>query len=163
MSTPPLPSEFFDKQIKFISSESFDILIKEKKYILKISFNNEILGFDILEENSIRIKEFSLYHNIEELKKIDKFFGLFDNIEEIFNSLKRLISSKNLELIEEENQIKIKILNTLTNKHFYMNIPIKNKAINKSIDHIIIYIESLNKRVTNLENQVKENKNKNNI
>ena len=41
--------------IKFKSTEIFDFLIDDKKYILKLSYNNEILAFEILEKNELSL------------------------------------------------------------------------------------------------------------
>lgn len=166
MSTPPLPSSdghiLGNIHIKYKSMEIFKFLIEKKKFIFKILFNNDILGFNINEENSTPLKEFALYKNYDELKKIDKFFCLFENIEEIYNSLKRLICSKNLKLIKEEKQMKIKIKNSLTDKYFYINIPIKEIDINKKVDNLFNYITSLNKKIDDLEKELKDSKNQNN-
>ena len=147
--------------IKFKSTEIFDFLIDDKKYILKLSYNNEILAFEILEKNELSLKDFNLYQNYEQLKQIDKYFLLFENIEEIFNSLKRLISDKNLSLIKGENEIKIEIKNSLTNKYFFINIPLKDKNINNKIEILFNCIISLTKKVSDLENQIKDSKNEN--
>ena len=166
MSTPPLPASdghiLGNIHIKYKSMEIFKFLIEKKKFIFKILFNNDILGFNINEENSTPLKEFALYKNYDELKKIDKFFCLFENIEEIYNSLKRLICSKNLKLIKEEKQMKIKIKNSLTDKYFYINIPIKEIDINKKVDNLFNYITSLNKKIDDLEKELKDSKNQNN-
>ena len=165
MSNPQLD---FDQEksnnleIKYKSTEIKDFFIDKQKYILKISYNNDLLVFEILEENSIPLKEYNLYLNYEELKQINKYFINFENIEEIFNSLKKLLSDNNLELIKEEKEMKIKIKNILTNKHFFINIPIKEKNINKKIEVLLNYITTLNEKVNDLENQIKDIKNENN-
>ena len=150
-------------EIKYNSTETFDFLIDKQKYILKLSYNNDILAFDIIEKDSIPLMEFSLYQNYEELKQINKYFINFENLEEIFSSLKRLISDNNLELIKGEKEIIIKIKNILTNNYFLINIPIKEKNINKKIDILLNYITTLNEKVNDLENQIKDIKNENNI
>jgi len=163
METPLKPLEPENKnnmENKFKSTEIFNFLIDEKKFILKLSYNNEILSFEILEENELSLKEFSLYRNYEQLRQIDKYFLLFENIEEIFNSIKRLISDNNLTLVKGENEIKIEIKNTLTNKNFFINIPKKEKNVNNKLEVLFNCIISLNKKVTNLEsenNNLKQN------
>ena len=107
MSTPPLPSSDGhipdNIHIKYKSMDIFKFLIEKKKFILKILFNNDILGFNINEENSTSLKEFVLYKSFDELKKIDKFFCLFENIEEIYNSLKKLKFKFNKRRKENKN------------------------------------------------------------
>jgi len=58
--------------------------------------------------------------------------------------------------------MKIKIKNILTNKHFFISIPIKEKNINKKIEVLLNYITTLNEKVNDLENQIKDIKNENN-
>ena len=49
---------------------------------------NKNLVEKIKEENIFQRKEFNLYQSLEELIKIDKYFRQFDNLEEVFNSIK---------------------------------------------------------------------------
>ena len=166
MSTPPLALEQEyenNKKIIYKSSELFDFLIDDEKIILKLSYNKEMLSFEIIDNNSISLKEFCLSQTFEELKKIDKYFILFDNIEDIYNSIRRLVAEKNLEIIKKDNEIKIKIKNSITNKYFYINIPKIEKNINNKIDCLFNYILSLNKKVNDLENQVKNTNIENNL
>ena len=77
MSTPPLAFEQQmnnNLEIKFKSMEIFYFYIEEKRFLLKLSYNNEILCFNVLEDKLLSLKEYNLYQNYEELKKIDKFF-----------------------------------------------------------------------------------------
>ena len=165
MASPPLPLENLTPKIfyknSFKSTEIFEFTIENKKYILKISYNEEILQFFILEVNIFSPKEYILYSNIDDLKKTDKFFNLFESIEEVFISLKNLKFNNNLTLIKEGQEMKIEIANTITNKKIYINIPIKETDINTKVDNIINYINSLNKKIVNLEIEVKNAKNEN--
>lgn len=165
MASPPLPLENLTPKIfyknSFKSTEIFEFTIENKKYILKISYNEEILQFFILEVNIFSPKEYILYSNIDDLKKTDKFFNLFESIEEVFISLKNLKFNNNLTLIKEGQEMKIEIANTITNKKIYINIPIKETDINTKVDNIINYINSLNKKIVNLEIEVKNSKNDN--
>ena len=99
MTSPP---NALENKIKFSSTETFNIQINEQKYKLKISYNEKIMFFEIDEENVFQRKEFNLYQSLEELIKIDKYFRQFDNLEEVFNSIKILIMNKNLTIIKEE-------------------------------------------------------------
>ena len=157
MSEAPLPSEKEIKSnipFKFKAVETYNFSIKDNKYILKISYNDAHLYFHVLEENSLLQNEFSLCENYEQLKLIDKYFCLFENIEEIFNSLKRIIADKNLTLIKEDKMVKLQIYNSLTNKNFNICLPQKEKDVNNVIN-------ILTKKVTNLENELKFVKNEN--
>ena len=49
----------------------------------------------------------------------------------------------------------------MTNKYFFINIPLKDKNINNKIEILFNCIISLNKKVSDLENQIKNSKNEN--
>ena len=117
--------------------------------------------FEIEEENDFQRKEFNLYQSLEELIKIDKYFRQFDNLNEVFNSIKILILNKNLTIIKEDKLMKIKINNPILNKEFFINIPLKEKDLKSEIDSLIPYVISLNDKINNLEKTIKEIKEKN--
>ena len=112
--------------------------------------------FEIDEENVFQRKEFNLYQSLEELIKIDKYFRQFDNLEEVFNSIKILIMNKNLTIIKEDKLMKIKINNPTLNKEFFINIPLKEKDLKSEIDSLVPYVISLNVKINNLEKTIKE-------
>ena len=100
MTSPP---NALENKINFSSTETFNIQINEQKFKLKISYNEKIMFFEIEEENDFQRKEFNLYQSLEEFIKIDKYFRQFDNLNEVFNSIKILILNKNLTIIKEDN------------------------------------------------------------
>jgi hypothetical protein len=72
----------------------------------------------------------------------------------VFDSLKSLIDKKNLSIIQEEKKMKIKIINPINNREFYINVLSKEKDIKSEINSIITYVTSLNEKVQKLENKV---------
>ena len=165
MSTPPCAIEDFIPKMKynFISSETFEIKSNNNKvYIFKISYNENIINFEIEEKNSFPKSIHSLTKNLSELIKIDKYFVLFENTEEVFNSFKNLFSEKNLNLIEEDNIIKIKILNSITNKYFFIIVPRKIKDLNDDVNYLYKYINILEEKINNLKKETNEIKIENN-
>ena len=153
MTSPP---NALENKIKFSSTETFNIQINEQKYKLKISYNEKIMFFEIDEENVFQRKEFNLYQSLEELIKIDKYFRQFDNLNEVFNSIKILILNKNLTIIKEDKLMKIKINKPTLNKEFFINIPLKEKDLKSEIDSLFPYVLSLNVKINNLEKTIKE-------
>ena len=153
MTSPP---NALENKIKFSSTETFNIQINEQKYKLKISYNEKIMFFEIDEENVFQRKEFNLYQSLEELIKIDKYFRQFDNLNEVFNSIKILIMNKNLTIIKEDKLMKIKINNPTLNKEFCNNISLKEKDLKSEIDSLVPYVISLNVKINNLEKTIKE-------
>ena len=85
---------------------------------------------------------------------------MFENLKDDFDSLKIIITKKNLLIIKEENKMKIKIINPVNNKDFYINVLLKEKDIKSELNSIIPYINTLNEKVKNLENEVNIIKNK---
>ena len=82
------------KEIKFDTKESFEINTNDKNFLLKIAFNEKLMLFDIEQMDLFPKQEFNIYLNLEELGKINKYFLQFDNLKEVFESLKILIKKK---------------------------------------------------------------------
>ena len=137
--------------LKFDVTESFEL---EDNYILKISFNKEIMFYEIEENNTFPKLNYNIFLNLEELNKINRYFYQFETLKEIFESLKKLISYKNISVVKEEKLIKLKIKNPSNDKEFFINIPLKKKDLKSELDSIIHYIGSLNNRITELEKKV---------
>ena len=142
------------KEIKFDASETFEINTDNKIYALKISYNEQLIYFEIKEKNAFVKDEYNLYINLNELGKISKFFNQFETVKEVFDSLKSLIDKKTLSIIQEEKKMKIKIINPINNKEFYINVLSKEKDIKSEINSIVTYVTSLNEKVQKLENKV---------
>ena len=148
------PESIPKKEIKFDASETFEINTDNKIYALKISYNEQLIYFEIKEKNAFAIDEYNLYINLNELGKISKFFNQFEIVKEVFDSLKSLIDKKNLSIIQEEKKMKIKIINPINNKESYINVLSKEKDIKSEINSIVTYVTSLNEKVQKLENKV---------
>ena len=142
------------KEIKFDASETFEINTDNKIYALKISYNEQLIYFEIKEKNAFVKDEYNLYIDLNELGKISRFFNQFETVKEVFDSLKSLIDKKNLSIIQEEKKMKIKIINPINNREFYINVLSKEKDIKSEINSIITYVTSLNEKMQKLENKV---------
>ena len=145
-----------ENKLNFKVSEIFDI----DDIKLTISYNDEIILFKAEEkdENIFPQKEYNLIQSLKDLLNIDRYFRQFDNIKEVFESLKILINNKNISIIKKDNEISLKMKNLNTNKEFFINLKLKQKDIQSELKDIIPYISSLNNKITNLENQIKEMK-----
>ena len=142
------------KEIKFDLSESFEITTDNKIYELKISYNEQLMFFEIKEKNAFLKDEFNLYTNLKELGDISRFFKQFETLKEVFDSLKTLITKKNVSIIQEGKKMKIKIINPINNKEFFINVNSKEKDTKSEINSIIACVNSLTQKVQNLENKV---------
>ena len=84
--------------------------------------------FEINEKNKfLKEDDYNIYLNLEELGKINRFFYQFETLKEVFDCLKELINKKNVVIIKEEKKMKIKIINPINNKEFYINVLLKEK------------------------------------
>ena len=153
-TAPPIINE---NKMNFKVSEIFDI----NDIKLTISYNDDIILFKAEEKeaNVFPKKEFSLIQSLKDLLDIDKYFRQFDNLKEVFDSIKILINNKNISIIKKEKEVSIKMKNLNTNKEFFINLKLKEKDFQTEMKDIIPYISSLNNKITNLENQIKEMKN----
>ena len=155
METPPSPN---DNKINFNASETFNMKVNEKDVKLKLSYNEQFFLFEAEEADAFPKNEFCLLKSLEELTKIDKYFRQFDTLKEVFDSIKQLFQTKNISVIKEDKQMKLKIKNILANKEFFISLPLKEKDIKSEMEHLIPYISSLNNKITNLENQISQMK-----
>ena len=142
------------KEIKFDLSESFEITTDNKIYELKISYNEQLMFFEIKEKNAFLRDEFNLYTNLKELGDINRFFNQFETIKQVFNTIKKLINKKNISIIQEEKKMKIKIINPIDDEEFFINVNSKEKDTKSEINSIIACVNSLTQKVQNLENKV---------
>ena len=92
------------KEIKFDTSETFEINTENKIYALKISNNEELLYFEIKEKNSFVKEEYNLYTNFKELVKINRFFNQFDNLKKVFEFFKKQIIKKMYQLFKKKKR-----------------------------------------------------------
>ena len=144
------------KEIKFDLSESFEITTDNKIYELKISYNEQLMFFEIKEKNAFLRDEFNLYTNLKELGDISRFFNQFETIKQVFNTIKKLINKKNISIIQEEKKMKIKIINPIDDEEFFINVNSKEKDTKSEINSIIACVNSLTQKVQNLENKLNE-------
>ena len=82
----------------YLKIEEFKLEYKQKEYIIslmrKISIS-EKLGFRIKESSLDNKLLYENFYTLEELKIINKYFRIFDNINEIFPIIKEIFEEKN--------------------------------------------------------------------
>ena len=155
MSTAPNVCEMAPKpELKFNIKKTFEIKSNEQNFKLSLSHNEELMLFEIEKENAFPKQEFKLFLSLEQLIKINKYFIQFDSLDEVLTSFQTLFEIKNISIICEEKEMKIKILNPMNKKEFYINVPLKEKSLKNEIDSIIPYIISLNDKIIQLENKL---------
>ena len=159
MSCPPAPGNNDTPiEINYSKEASYIIDSNDKKYNLKISNNESIIFFEIeeVEEiNAIQNQDFNIHLNFEQLCKISNFFLQFDNLNEIFYSIQKIIDTKNAKIEKREKEMVLTLINPLNMKEFNINIPLKEKDIKAEISSLNSYIIQLSEKYENLNKRVK--------
>ena len=119
-----------DEMNTFNNKQEFIITQDNVNIKTIISYNDKLMSFELKEENIFPKKEYHKITSLDELIKIDKIFRLFDSLEEVLDFFKKIINNKNLSIIKDnENEIKLKIYNSLFENYFFINIPLKKPDI----------------------------------
>ena len=154
MEKPSAPTPNFvsnTKDIKF--TNEYQININKINYLIKIGavMESKELVIFIKEENIIEY----YYQNcfpLENLQNKNKFFKLFDKIEEIIDALKDIISKETLNIIKEEGNEELSIIlkvKILGKKEEEINLTLRK--YNEKTD---IIISNLKAKIFDLESEV---------
>ena len=79
----------------------------------------------------------------------------FDNLNEIFYSIQKIIDTKNAKIEKREKEMVLTLINPLNMKEFNINIPLKKKDIKAEISSLNSYIIQLSEKYENLNKRVK--------
>ena len=148
----PLESKIFN--IKSDKNNIFEIIVsKSTKYI-------------ILQAKKLKTDISNIYYSkndIEIIKK-NKFFILFDNLNEIYDEIINLMNKNNPNLIEYSNKLLISIPLSITKiKEIILEINEKEKTDKEKIKELYEMINNLkllyNKEIKELDNKVQNQKN----
>ena len=108
-------------------------------------------------------KEYELVISLEQLKGINNYFKVFKDLNEVHYCLINEYKNGRISFTINENEIKVKILNTILNSEFEMYMPRIESLTNTSEIYNILL--EMNKKIKNLEsenknlkNQIQENK-----
>ena len=135
------------EKIKLENASSFDITTDNMKYKLIISYNDRLICFEIEKSGQFPKQEYYLYLNMEQLSNKNRFFLQFESIQQIFETLKSMIENKNLSIIEEGNNMRMKITIPFPKNSFYIDIPSKEKNIREEMASISKYIVELDEKI----------------
>ena len=160
MSKAPTPNEITN----FENSETIELLNNQnQKYKFIISNNSKSIQFIIEDTISFPKNEYIYTSTLEELQKINKYFLLFQNVQEVSQNLIKSSKKNNLSLIIENNICKIKIYNQINDEEFTIELSKKEKDIKQEIESFIPLILELKKKIEDLEKENKLLKQKNEI
>jgi len=151
-----LEHETPQQNIKFDKSKTFDVKTEENSFKLKISYNEKIFLFEIEKKDQFPKNEYGKLLTLDDLTKIDRFFLQFETTEDVINSLDIMVQNKNLNISEEDQKMKIEIVNPSNKRTFGIDIPLKEKDLRSEVNNLINYIATLNERISSVENKNKE-------
>ena len=137
---------------------SLELENESKKYTLKITNTSNSLLINISENGNILNKEYSKDFTLSDLTKIPnaKFFKLFDDINGVIVSLKELFQNKKPLIKEQNDQIELKIIPTLTAMgEPTLIIPIKKADDKEIIKNLCEIVKTLQLKVNTLEEKMK--------
>ena len=115
MEAPPIIENIEKPNISIKLSLSSN---KNNKFDIKIYYINEYLYFEALTKEILPQKNYKRKYKLNEIKE-NKFFNIYENIQEVYEELDNLLNSQQLnenkknEILEEANYIILRIpLNT---------------------------------------------------
>ena len=165
METPTIHVELNqENNITFLNE--FTLEFDNIKYLIKFgkSSNKEELIIYIKEENILNSEYYQNYYTLQQLQKINKYFRVFDNIDETIEYFKEIISEKRL-IIKKINDIlyivfKIKKIGKGDEE---INLEFKKSKLgtDKIVDNLISQINNINLEINNLKYEINNLKSEN--
>ena len=149
MEMTPAPIEKDNK----ISTADYEMKLNEENFTIKLELYASTINLISHPKNSLSPLYYKSNYKLEEMKKLSKSFTLFDSIKDIYQCIKEILDEGKGKIFFEKDNFVISIpLFLPTGKqeliYFYLN---KN---NMEKDEII---QKLCKKITELENKIKEN------
>ena len=145
----------------FIKIEEFKLKYKQKEFIIllmrKISVS-EKLGFRIKESSLDNTLLYENFYTLEELKIINKYFRIFDNINEIFPIIKEIFEEKNASLKAEDNKITLSLkINKIGKGEELILLEMKESILSSEeiYKNLLEEIKVLKNKVTEQEKEIK--------
>jgi len=142
---------------KEIILKNIEKLPISSKIYLFISYNDSLISLKIVDSNDFPSKEYELLTNLEQLSKMNNYFKMFNNLNEIQKGLINEYQNKRISFDILENNVKMTISNVILNNSFEIYIPKNEKPID--IKEIYQIINEMKKKIEFLEKENKELKN----
>ena len=161
----PIISTPSEEEEKILDSKDFE-LESDKKNNFKIKISKNISKIIIEGKNKNLVEPIIYYskQSIEEIKK-NKYFLMFDNLDEIYEEIINLIKNNKNSLIEENNKLIISIpLSTTKIKEIKIVLYKKEKTDKEKIEDLYSIIDNLkcyyNDKINELINITQQQNNK---
>ena len=81
-------------------------------YKIKLTYHTDQLIADIEQEDSFPQLNYSSTFNLEEIKKIDKWFRLFDTFDESMDTIDGLFEEKKVNIVRQDNNINLILIHS---------------------------------------------------
>ena len=141
------PNPFSNSIIK-----EYQIITNNTNFNLSIYFSNSLFfKLKYLNEND-ELNKFEKKLLLDDLKKISKWFNIFDSLDEVFSDIIKLIENKQINIIIENNIAKLIFdINMEKIKEVIINLEKKELTKDELIDKLIEENKQLKLRLNNLE------------
>ena len=98
-------------EVSTIKSEKSYIIISDKKHSFSLTFQNLISSINISAsfQDDIIKHSYKSNYNLDSLKKMNKYFLIYESIDEIYNDLILFLNKNQTKIIEKANIIQISI------------------------------------------------------
>ena len=158
MEAPPIIENIEKPNISIKLSLSSN---KNNKFDIKIYYINEYLYFEALTKEILPQKNYKRKYKLNEIKE-NKFFNIYENIQEVYEELDNLLNSQQLnenkknEILEEANYIILRIpLNTKKVKECLFRIDELVLNTEQKIIELYSTINELKKQLEKKDEQIK--------
>lgn len=159
---PAKPVFFPELETKLKKIEEFKLINEQKEYTISILRNISILEklyFQIKQSPSLNQKIFhENCYTLEDLKNINKYFRIFDNLNEVFPIIKEIFEDKNASLnIEENKMFLILKINKIGKGEELISLEMKENSLplEDICENLWDEIKILKNKVIEQENEIK--------
>jgi len=152
-------------EVSTIKSEKSYIIISDKKHSFSLTFQNLISSINITAsfQDDIIKNSYKSNYNLDSLKKMNKYFLIYESIDEIYNDLILFLNKNQTKIIEEANIIQISIpIESMKIKEILFELKKSEKNDNEKYQEIISVISELKLEIKKLkeENKIIKEENK---
>ena len=136
-------------------TQTVEFDLNKDKYKLTISNNSNKIQIKLEDLLSLKKDVYFLQTSLKELQKINRFFLLFENLEEVNNSLIKLVNKNNISISKETGKCQFIIENPINDEEFSIELE-KTQDDSKDTDEeeakdSIPLIAELKKKIEQLE------------
>ena len=119
---------------------------QSQKFKLTISNNSKLIQFTVEDLISFPKNEYIYIATLEELQKINKYFLVFQNTQEVYQALIKSSKQNSLRVILENDKCGVKIKNPINDEELTINLTKKEKDIKEEFMSLIPLVLELKKK-----------------